>query len=178
MFRTSVLISCLLLMVALGATGVAFAAVPVTVRNVTCNDGQQYRLAASGDDASCVEVAAGVFECTDPVTNNGSRGGCASGCEWSRYLGSCQLVIDGQIFLTLGSTDLECPDGRVYRVEDANNTCVTIDNRTEAGVAECEIGDGASTIKTARASCASGCEMSRPGTKCQCVKGCGPPEKK
>ncbi|GAB4225374.1 MAG: hypothetical protein Kow0062_27690 [Acidobacteriota bacterium] len=171
MSRPTRLVMCLLLVTALGPV-LAWAAEPVATQSVTCADGSEYWLFASGEDAVCQEVAAGVFECAEPGSGNASRGGCNAGCEWARYAAGCQLVIDGQLLLTMGGVDLECPDGRVYHVKDDHGTCRTEHSRTAQGKAECSISDGTGSITTVSASCASGCTLSRPGTECMCEEGC------
>ena len=171
-------LACLLL--ALASTG-AWSQQQVAGRTFSCDDGagtvRQYWLFAQGDDASCTETGTGLFECTNAAGTNESRGGCADGCGRKTGVAGCHLVLDGT-HLVQGGTDLECPDGRVYRLEDGNGTCLPTNNRTSEGTAECWQGEGVSKLVTVSASCESGCGISRPGTNCKCVKGCGTPERK
>ncbi len=166
----------LLVIVLLGAS-TALAQQPVASQSFSCDDGREYWVFAEGRDASCRERAPGLFECSDASETDAARGGCEAGCAWKRYAAGCQLVIDGQLILQQG-VDLECPDGRVYHIEDDSGTCRTTNNRTSTGTGECSISDGTTTIITVQASCTSGCTLSRPGTDCKCTKGCGPPDKK
>jgi len=169
------------LLAVMPASTVAWSQQQVAGQTFTCDDGaggiRQYWMFAQGDDASCRQAGGGVFECRSAATGNESRGGCETGCIMKTGYAGCHLVLD-DTQLIRGVTDLECPDGRVYRLEDGSGSCDSTNNRKPDGKAECRPGGGIDSRVTVSASCANGCGISRPGTSCTCVEGCGRPDGK